>query len=84
MKAVSLMVGLTIGLVLSLTLAVGVAWYFMRAQGAGPVAAGATTSETVPTDVRAVGGNNVRAAKFAELDTDQDGNLTLAEFSGAM
>ena len=36
MKAVSLIVGLAIGLALSLTVAVGVAWYFMRAQSAGP------------------------------------------------
>ena len=29
------------------------------------------------------GGNNVRAAKFAELDLDKDGKLSLSEFSGA-
>jgi hypothetical protein len=88
MKAVSLIVGLAIGLALSLTVALGVAWYFMRAQNAGPDAVQGTLEMEIdgarPRGGGVVAGdNNPRAAKFAELDLDKDGKLTLAEFSGA-
>ena len=89
MKAVSLIVGLAIGLALSLTVAVGVARYFTRQQNAGPDAVQSTVEmETDGARPRggggaAVGDNNARAAKFEALDTDKDGKLTLAEFSGA-
>lgn len=81
-----LLVGLAIGLVLSLTVAVGVAWYFMRAQNAGTDA----VDDTLETEINGAGpcsgdgtagGNNARAAKFVSLETDQDGKLTLAEFT---
>jgi hypothetical protein len=80
-----LIVGLAIGLALSLTVALGVAWSFMREQNAGPDAVQGTL-ETEINGARprggggAAAGNNVRAAKFAELETDKDGKLTLAEF----
>ena len=80
------MVGLAIGLVLSLTLAVGVAWYFMRAQNAGPDAVqGTLETEINGAGARgggaAAGDTSKRAAKFESLDTDKDGKLTLAEFT---
>jgi len=80
-----LIIGLAIGLALSLTVAVGVAWYYMRDQNAGSDAVQGT-SETEINGARprgdggAAAANNVRAAKFAELDTDKDGKLTPAEF----
>jgi hypothetical protein len=88
MKQTFLIVALVVGLVLGLSVAVGVAWYFMRAPSAGPTALRDGTPENEPNDVGAggaggmTGGNNVRAAKFAELDLDKDGKLSLAEFSG--
>ncbi len=96
MKAVSLIVGLAIGLALSLTVAVGVAWYFMRAQNAGPDAVQATlemeTDGARPQDAGVVVLKNAienaarvateRSAKFDALDTDKDGKLTLTEFTG--
>lgn len=96
MKAVSLIVGLVIGLALSVTLAVGVAWYFMRAQNTGPDAVQGTL-ETQTTGMRPRGDGGPaaegasekaarvareRAAKFEALDTDKDGKLTLTEFTG--
>ena len=89
MKRTFLIVALVIGLALGLSVAVGVTWYFMRASGAGPTALHDDTTETEPNDMGAggagakAGGNNVRAAKFVELDIDQDGRLSLSEFSGA-
>lgn len=81
------MVGLAIGLALSLTVAVGVAWYFMRAQNAGPDAV-QTTLEMETDGARPRGGGGAaagdtskRMAKFESLDTDKDGKLTLAEFT---
>lgn len=88
MKRTFLIIALIIGLALGLSVAVGVAWYFLRAQSAGPTAIQAKP-ETEPIDAGAVGaggtagGNNARAAKFAELDLDKDGRLSLSEFSGA-
>jgi hypothetical protein len=85
MKRTFLIVALLVGLALGLSVAVGVAWYVIWRQNAGPTAASAT-SETETIDAGAggavVGNKNVRAAKFAELDTDKDGKLSPAEFSG--
>jgi hypothetical protein len=75
MKRPFLIVALLVGLALGLSVVVGVAWYFMRTQDATP-----ESEPGVGGAGRASGGNNVRATKFAELDTDQDGKLTLAEF----
>jgi len=80
-----LIVGLAIGLALSFTAALGVAWYFVRERNAGPDAVQDTLgTENNGARPRGGGGaaaaNNVRAAKFAELDTDKDDKLTLAEF----
>ena len=87
MKRTFLILALVIGLAVGLSVAVGVAWYLMRTQNDGPAVAGATT-ETDPMDAggggvggAAPGNNNARAAKFVEHDTDQDGKLSLAEFS---
>ena len=80
-------VALLVGLALGLSVAVGLAWYFMREQNGGSAAASGATSETDPNDALtggaggAAGGQNARATKFAELDIDKDGKLTLAEFS---
>jgi hypothetical protein len=75
MKRTYLIGTLVIGLVLGLSVMAGVAWYFMRAQDSAP-----EYEPGVGGATRASGGNNARAAKFAELDTDQDGALTPAEF----
>jgi hypothetical protein len=77
-------VGVAIGLALSLTVAL-VVWYFMREQNAAADAVqGTLETEINGAHPRGGGGapaaNNVRAAKFAELDTDKDSKLTLAEF----
>ena len=96
MKAVSLIAGLAIGLALSLTVALGVAWYFMRNQNTGPDAVQATLEmETDGARPRGAGEAAVedanekaariaseRSAKFDALDTDKDGKLTLTEFTG--
>jgi hypothetical protein len=87
MKRIFLIVALVIGLALGLSVAVGVAWFFLRQQNASPTAI-QTTPEAEPINTEAggaggtPGGNNTRATKFAELDTDQDGQLSLSEFSG--
>jgi hypothetical protein len=85
MKRTFLIVALLVGLALGLSVAVGVAWYVIRGR---PTAVPVATSEIEPTDAGAggpggavSGNNNVRAAKFVEHDTDQDGKLSLAEFS---
>jgi Ca2+-binding EF-hand superfamily protein len=89
MKRTFLILALVVGLALGLCVAVGVAWYFMREPNAGPAAIRDGTPETEPIDAVTVGGgettggNNARAAKFAELDLDKDGRLSLTEFSGA-
>jgi hypothetical protein len=86
MKRTFLIVALVIGLALGLSVAVGVAWFFLWQSKAGPTAI-QTGPNTDPTDTGAAGaggtpgGNNTRATKFAELDTDQDGQLSLSEFS---
>jgi hypothetical protein len=82
MKRTFLIVALVIGLALGLGVLVGVTWHFMRKQNAGPATTQDATSEAEPGvgGARAGGGNNARATKFADLDTDQDGKLTLAEF----
>lgn len=88
MKRTFLILALLVGLVLAFSVAVGIAWYFMRTQNDGATDIRATT-ETEPIDVGvggaegAAGGTSGRAAKFDALDTDRDGKLTLAEFSGA-
>ena len=87
MKRTFLIVALVIGLAMGLSVAVGVAWHFMREQNAGSSARSAA-SEIEPIEAgtggaggAAAGGNNVRATKFEALDIDKDGKLTLAEFS---
>lgn len=86
MKRTFVIVALLVGLALGLSVAVGLAWYFMREQNTGSSAAAGATSETDPNDAGTVeaggaaGGKNVRATKFEALDTDKDGKLTLAEF----
>ncbi|HWN96443.1 MAG TPA: EF-hand domain-containing protein [Methylomirabilota bacterium] len=86
MKRTFLFIALGVGVALGLSVAVGVAWYFMRTQNEGTTAIRAT-SETEPIEPGAggadgaAGGNNARATKFVEHDTDQDGKLSLAEFS---
>lgn len=87
MKRTFLIVALVIGLALGLSVAVGVAWYFLSHQNASPPAIQtAPESETIDPGAGGAGGtgggNNARAAKFMELDTDQDGRLSLSEFSG--
>ena len=87
MKRTFLIVALLVGLALGLSVAVGVAWYFIRAHHGEPAATQAT-SETGPIDAGtgvagATGGNNARAAKFDALDIDKDGKLSPVEFSGA-
>lgn len=95
MKTTSLIVGLAIGLALCLTVAVGVAWYFMRTQNTGPDAVqGTLETETADARPRGDGGPaaegasekaariaSERSAKFDALDTDKDGKLTLTEFT---
>jgi hypothetical protein len=88
MKRTFLIVALLVGLALGLSVAVGVAWYVIRGQSAGPTAGPVATPETEIIEPAAggaggavPGNNNARAAKFVEHDTDQDGKLSLAEFS---
>ncbi len=89
MKRNFLIVALLVGLALGLSVAVGVAWFYMRGQNGGTAAIESVTSETEPIDVvaggagGAAGGNNARAAKFDALDLDKDGKLSPVEFSGA-
>jgi hypothetical protein len=88
MKRTFLIAALLVGLALGLSVAVGVAWYYMRGQNNGATATGSATSETEPIDMVAGGaggaaGGNARAAKFDALDIDKDGKLSMAEFSGA-
>ena len=86
MKRTFLIIALLVGLVLAFSVAVGIAWYLMRTQKDGATDIRSTT-ETEPMGVGgadgAAGGTSGRAAKFDALDTDRDGKLTLAEFSGA-
>lgn len=86
MKRTFLIVALVIGLALGLCVAVGVAWYFLWQHDVG-TASVQTTSGTEPNAEAGnaggtTGNKNARATKFAELDLDQDGRLSLSEFSG--
>jgi hypothetical protein len=89
MKRTFLIVALLVALALGLSVAVGVAWFYLRGQNDEAAATGSATSETEPIDVVAGGaggaaaGNNARAAKFEALDLDKNGKLSPAEFSGA-
>jgi hypothetical protein len=88
MKRTLLILALLVGLGLGLSVAVGIAWYFMRTQKDGATGI-RSTAETEPIEVGAggadgaSGGTSGRAARFDALDIDRDGQLTLAEFSGA-
>jgi hypothetical protein len=57
-------------------------WLHSQHPQASPIGAEASLAETTPAGGEAAGGNaNARAAKFAALDTDHDGRLSLSEFS---
>ena len=85
MKRTFLIVALLVGLALGLSVAIGVAWYFKREPKGEASTIQTGASETEPMDEgaggAAVGSKNARATRFAELDTDKDGKLSLAEFS---
>ena len=87
MKRTFLIVALLIGLALGLSVAVGVAWHLMRKQNPESAAVPNASPEIDPIDAApggaggAAGNQNARVAKFVEHDTDQDGKLSLAEFS---
>ena len=87
MKRTFLVLTLLVGLALGLSVAIGVAWHFMRKPKPDSAPVPNASSEIDPISAGtndaggAAGSPNVRAAKFAEHDTDQDGKLSLAEFS---
>src|SRR5436190_12183340 len=82
MKNIALLIGVGVSCFLSGVIVCYI-WLHNRHPQALPSDTEAPSAETAPAGGTVVaGGNaNARAAKFAALDTDHDGKLSLSEFS---
>lgn len=87
MKRPLLIVSLLVGLALGLSVAIGIAYHFLRKHDAESASLFDASSELDPIDsgtnsASAAGANkNTRAAKFEALDVDKDGVLSFTEFA---
>jgi hypothetical protein len=87
-KRTCLIITLSVGLAVGLSVTMVLARYFMRKQDAESPAVRNAASEIDSIDAGPGGAgaagsaNNARAAKFEALDVDQDGLLSFSEFAG--
>ena len=81
MKNIALLIGVGVSCFLAGVIACYL-WLHSQHPQASPSVAESSLAETTSAEGGAVGGNvNARAARFAALDTDHDGRLSLSEFS---